>query len=383
MVESEEGAPSMVSLGVLKERTPGEDRVALVPDDIAKLVGSSVSTFVEQGAGEPAFYDDVRYEAAGARLVASESDVIRSSNILTVVRPPRHEAIEAMRPDTVIVGFLDPVQNGDLIHSMAKHGVTAFAVERIPRISRAQSMDALSSMSTIAGYRAVLLAAGASKRMFPMLITAAGTQPPCRALVLGAGVAGLQALATAKRLGAITSGFDTRPEVREQVQSIGATFVAMDEVLQVEGTEGGYAREVGEDFLRREQESIRPHVAASDVVITTALIPGKPAPVLITAEMAREMKPGSVIVDLASEAGGNCELTKAGEHVVDHGVTILGPINLPGQVATQASQMYSRNLANFVRLLVKDGQIVVDMDDEIIRGACVAHGGDMLGISGS
>jgi NAD(P) transhydrogenase subunit alpha len=357
------------------ETVPGESRVAVVPDDVAKLAEAGVTVLVERGAGRRAFYDDAAYEAAGAGIV-NDASGLAQSDILAVVRPPDGRLLTTLSPGTVLVGFLDPARNGALIERLGASGVVAFAVELIPRITRAQSMDALSSMSTIAGYRSVLVAAEASKRMFPMLITAAGTQPPCRVLVLGAGVAGLQALATAKRLGAVTFGFDTRPEVREQVQSVGATFVQMEEELQAEGTEGGYAKEVGEDFLRREQASIRPHVAGSDVVITTALIPGKTAPVLITAEMVAEMRPGSVIVDLAAEQGGNCELSKAGEQVVEHGVTIVGPVNIAAQVATQASQMYSRNIANFIRLLVKDGKLAIDMEDEILKGARVSAGGE-------
>ena len=369
--------PQPVTVGVLRETAPDESRVALVPDDVGKLVESGVSVIVEHDAGAGAFYSDGDYTAVGAST-STASDVVGGAEILTVVRWPAQPAtLSTLRRGGIVVGFLDPSRNSEAIENLATSGATVFAVEMIPRITRAQSMDALSSMSTIAGYRAVLLAAEASKRMFPMLITAAGTQPPCRVLVLGAGVAGLQALATAKRLGAITSGFDTRPEVREQVQSVGASFVQMEEDLQVEGTAGGYAQEVGEDFLKREQESIRPHVVSSDAVITTALIPGKPAPVLITADMVSQMKPGAVIVDLAAEQGGNCELSKAGENVLAHGVTIVGPVNIPSQVATQASQMYSRNIATFVRLLMKDGAVVIDMEDEIIKGACVAHAGEV------
>jgi H+-translocating NAD(P) transhydrogenase subunit alpha len=375
MDEGETPPAPILSIAVVRETALYESRVALVPDDVGKLIAQGLAVLVEHDAGAGAFFRDEAYLEVGAQIRSSSIEVKARADIIAVVRPPD---LHELRKGAVVAGFLDPSRNADLIQALAHQGVTAFAVELIPRITRAQSMDALSSMSTIAGYRAVLIAAEASKRMFPMLITAAGTQPPCRVLVLGAGVAGLQALATAKRLGAITSGFDTRPEVREQVQSVGATFVQMEEELQVEGTEGGYAREVGEDFLHREQESIRPHVAGSDVVITTALIPGKPAPVLITADMVSQMKAGSVIVDLAAEAGGNCELTKAGENVVENGVTIVGPINLAGQVATQASQMYSRNLANFVRLLVKEGRVTIDLEDEILKGACVTHGGEVL-----
>lgn len=374
-----EAAPRSEVLGVVRETAEGETRVALVPDDAARLTQAGFEVVLEKGAGKGAFFSDEDYERAGARREEMASSVVSQADILALVRPPADPSIlDSLKNGAAIVGFLDPAGGSELIQRAAGHGVTAFAMELIPRITRAQSMDALSSMSTIAGYRAALLAAEASKRMFPMLITAAGTQPPCRVLVLGAGVAGLQALATAKRLGAITSGFDTRPEVREQVQSVGATFVQMEEELQVEGTAGGYAREVGEDFLRREQESIRPHVAASDAVITTALIPGRPAPVLITAGMVAEMKPGSVIIDLAAEQGGNCKLSKPGTTVVEHGVAIVGPVNIPAQLATQASQMYSRNIANFVQLLAKEGALKVDFDDEIIKGACVAHEGEVV-----
>lgn len=372
-------ATPTVAIGVPRETATAETRVALVPDDAAKLVEIGIKVLVEHDAGAGAFYADDSYISAGASVAPDNATVIHAADVLAVVRPPADATpLQGLKKGAAIVGFMDPARNAALFSQLAATGVTTFAVELIPRITRAQSMDALSSMSTIGGYRAVLLAAEASKRMFPMLITAAGTQPPCRVLVLGAGVAGLQALATAKRLGAVTFGFDTRPEVKEQVQSVGATFVKMDEELQMAGTEGGYAREVGDEFLAREQQSIRPHVTSADGVITTALIPGKPAPLLITAGMVAGMKPGSVIVDLASEQGGNCELTTAGQSVVVNGVTIIGPVNIPGQVATQASQMYSRNIANFVRLLVKDGAVSVDLEDEVIKGACVTHEGQVL-----
>lgn len=371
--------PVVATVGVLAESSVQEPRVALVPDDVAKLLHAHVRLVIERQAGARAFFDDSAYESAGASLEGAPREVLLRSDVIAMVRPPADPAILGLlRQNSVVIGFLDPSRDSDLVRMLADRGITAFAMELIPRITRAQSMDALSSMSTIAGYRAVLIAAEASKRMFPMLITAAGTQAPCRVLVLGAGVAGLQALATAKRLGAVTSGFDTRPDVREQVQSVGAAFVRMEEGLQVEGTQGGYAQDVGDEFLRRERESIRPHVAAADAVITTALIPGHPAPVLISTEMVGEMKPGAVIVDLAAEQGGNCELTKAGETVVANGVTILGPINLAGQAATQASQMYSRNMANVIRLLIKEGGVAIDFDDEIVREACVTHAGRVL-----
>ncbi len=351
--------------------------MALVPDDVPRLTKIGVSVRVEVGAGFQANFPDDAYSSAGANIVPA-SQLAQTTAIAVVARPPSESEIQALPEASILIGFLDPLRNRELLAQLANHRVTSFALESIPRITRAQSMDALSSMSTIAGYRAVLLAAEASKRMFPMLITAAGTQPPCRVLVLGAGVAGLQALATAKRLGAMTFGFDTRPEVREQVQSVGATFVEMPPELQVEGTEGGYARDVGEEFLRREQEAIGEHLATVDAIITTALIPGKPAPILISEEMIQRMKPGAVIVDLAAEQGGNCELTKAGETVVAHGVTIVGPRNLPAQAATQASQMLSRNVSSFVSLLVQEGNLHLDFDDEIIQGACVTHDGQIL-----
>jgi NAD(P) transhydrogenase subunit alpha len=375
-VEESEPPLKSLSVGILRETAVGETRVALVPEDVAKLWNAGVEVIIESGAGESAFFSDEAYRNAGGRIDASSASFIGSLDILAMVRPPASvDTLQRLRPGAVVVGFLDPSRSLELIDQLNRGKVTAFAVELIPRITRAQSMDALSSMSTVAGYRAVLLAASASPRLFPMLITAAGTQPPCRVFVLGAGVAGLQALATAKRLGAITSGFDTRPEVREQVQSVGASFVQMDEELQVKGTAGGYATEVGDEFLARERQSIRPHVAQSDVVITTALIPGRPAPVLITQEMVASMKPGAVVVDLAGEAGGNCELTRAGETVVENGVTIVGPVNLPGQAASQSSQMYSRNIFNFIGLLVKDGHLNIEFEDEIIKAACLTRPG--------
>jgi len=373
--QNPEPAPNASAVGVVTETLAGEKRVALVPDEVAKLTGRGLGVIVQAGAGDRAAFRDEQYGAAGASLVKSTNEVLAAADVLTVVRyPSNRDQLELLKAGSVVVGLLDPFGNREFLESLGRREITAFAMEAIPRITRAQSMDALSSMSTVAGYRAVLLAAVAAKRMFPMLITAAGTQPPCRVLVLGAGVAGLQALATARRLGAVTQAFDTRPEVREQVQSVGATFIEMPELEEEQtAAEGGYAKEMSAEFYRREQDAIRQAVSAADAVITTALIPGRPAPVLITAEMARSMKPGSVIVDLAAEQGGNCELTQVGETVEDSGVTILGTRNLASELATQASQMYSRNVFSFLELLFNEARMELNLEDEILRAACVTR----------
>ena len=364
-------------ISVPKETTPGERRVALTPDAAKRLAGAGASLRVERGAGEAAGFADEEYRAAGAEIVADAAALRRAADVLVTVYRPAESAVADLKESAVLVGMLQPATNAALVRALAGRKVTAFSLDALPRITRAQSMDILSSMATIAGYKAVLLAAPSLPRFFPMLVTAAGTIPPAKTLVLGAGVAGLQAIATARRLGAIVQAFDVRPAVKEQVESLGAQFLAADTSnLAAEGA-GGYAKELSEEQHRRELELLHKHVKQVDVVICTAQIPGKKAPVLITAAMVKDMRPGAVIVDLAAEGGGNCELTRAGQDVVAHGVTILGPVNLAASVPAHASQMVSRNLLSFLQHLIKDGSVKLDFQDEITAGACVTHAGEI------
>jgi H+-translocating NAD(P) transhydrogenase subunit alpha len=362
-------------IGVVKERAPGERRVALVPDTVRRLVEEGIDVLVEAGAGDAAGFPDAAYAEAGAR-VASAEELYPAADVVVRVRKPAGEELDALRRGQALVAFLQPLADPQLGRALAERGVTAFSMDAMPRITRAQPMDALSSQATVAGYRAALLAATSVGKFFPMLTTAAGTIPPARVLVLGAGVAGLQAIATARRLGAVVSAYDVRPVVKEQVESLGAGFLELD----VEGVEGmgGYAVALAEDESRREQELLALHVAESDAVITTALVPGRPAPLLVTEDAVARMRPGSVVVDLAAEAGGNCALTEPGASVVRHGVTIVGELDVPSGMAYHASQMYSRNVASFVALLVRDGGLVIDFEDEIVRETCVAHDGRVL-----
>jgi H+-translocating NAD(P) transhydrogenase subunit alpha len=362
-------------LGVPRETAPGERRVALVPDIVGRLVTSSNEVLVEAGAGSAAGFTDAAYAEAGASLVGSAADVYAAGLVCKVQRPSAAE-LAALRKGIVLVALLQPLVNQELPRELAERGVTAFSMDAIPRITRAQPMDALSSQSTVAGYKGVIIAAATLGKFFPMLTTAAGTIAPAKVLVLGAGVAGLQAIATARRLGAVVSAFDVRPVVKEQVESLGASFLELD-VEGAEGT-GGYAVALSEDQHEREQELIARHVGESDAVISTALIPGRPAPVLVTAAAARGMRPGSVIIDLAAEMGGNCELTEPGETIEVDGVTIVGEVNMPSTMPFHASQMYARNVQSFLGLLLRDGELVLDFEDEIVRETCVAHEGRVL-----
>jgi NAD(P) transhydrogenase subunit alpha len=361
-----------MKVGVPKETAPGERRVALVPDSVTRLTEAGVEVLAEHGAGEAASFLDGYYVKAGAEV----ADDVYSADVIAKVQKPSQKEIGRLREGQTLVALLQPLTSPQLVRALAEKRVTAFSMDSIPRITRAQPMDALSSQSTAAGYKAVLLAATHLGKFFPMLTTAAGTIAPARVLVLGAGVAGLQAIATARRLGGVVSAFDVRPVVKEQVESLGATFLELD----VEGAEGvgGYAVALAEDQHEREQELIARHVAESDAVITTALIPGRPAPLLITADAVRGMRPGSVVVDLAAEAGGNCEVTEPGETVVKDGVTIVGETNLAATMPVHASQMYSRNVYTFLDHLISDGELVLDFDDEITRETCVTHGGRVL-----
>jgi NAD(P) transhydrogenase subunit alpha len=362
-------------LGVPRETAPGERRVALVPDIVGRLVASGNDVLVEVGAGSAAGFTDAAYAEAGASLVQSAADVYAAGLVCKVQRPSAAE-LAALREGIVLVALLQPLVDQELPRELAERGVTAFSMDAIPRITRAQPMDALSSQSTVAGYKGVVVAAATLGKFFPMLTTAAGTIAPAKVLVLGAGVAGLQAIATARRLGAVVSAFDVRPVVKEQVESLGASFLELD-VEGAEGT-GGYAVALSDDQHEREQELIARHVGESDAVISTALIPGRPAPVLVTAAAARGMRPGSVIVDLAAEMGGNCELTEPGETIEVDGVTIVGEVNMPSTMPLHASQMYARNVQSFLGLLLRDGELVLDFEDEIVLETCVAHEGRVL-----
>lgn len=354
-----------------RESVAGERRVALVPDVVEELAKLGIKAIVEAGAGEGSFFDDEAYFQAGAQIESRSGAVFRQADILAKVQPPNAQEIELLRRGSLLISFLDTARDGELLPLLEDRGIVAFSFNAVPRITRAQSMDAMSSMSTVAGYKAVLLAANASGRFFPLLMTAAGTVPPARVVVIGAGVAGLQALATARRLGAITAACDARAAVAEQIQSVGATFIDMSVPVEDSETEGGYAREMDEEFYRLERDAIREHIVAADVVISTAQIPGARAPLLVDEVMVREMRSGSVIVDLASESGGNCELTVPGETTTAYGVTILAPLNLASSVPVHASQMYSRNVLNVVKLVVRDGELQIDADDVIIRAACL------------
>ncbi len=356
---------------------PGETRVALVPDIVARLVKSGLEILVESGAGLAAHASDSVYENAGAQVVDRET-LYGDAAVVLKVAPPTLEEVDRLPRGRVLIGFLNPLGDLKLARKLADAGVTSFSMELVPRITRAQPMDALSSMSTIAGYKAVLLAADAAPRFFPMLVTAAGTLAPARAFILGAGVAGLQAIASARRIGAVVSAFDVRPVVKEQVESLGATFLQIE--MPQEDTEdaGGYAKELSEEAHRREVELIGNTVREMDVIITTALIPGRPAPQLITEEMVGTMKPGAVIVDLAAEQGGNCALTQPGERALVNGVTIFGPLNLPAAMPVHASQMYSRNISSLLNHLVSEGELKLDWEDEITQGSCLTHDGNIV-----
>jgi H+-translocating NAD(P) transhydrogenase subunit alpha len=356
-----------VRIGVPRELDPGERRVALVPDAVTRLTGAGFEVVVEPGAGTEASFPDAAYGDAGATL----SDAVWDADAVAKVRKPAPDEAGRLRSGQVLVGFLEPLTDRPGIERLSERGVYAFAMESIPRITRAQPMDALSSQATVSGYKAVLIAADRLPRFFPMLMTAAGTVAPAKVLVLGAGVAGLQAIATAHRLGAVVAGFDVRPVVREQVESLGASF--LDLGIVGEETAGGYARELTEDEQRRQQEALEERIPEYDAVITTALIPGRAAPRLIPAGAVARMRPGSVIVDLAAETGGNCELTHPGEIVDRDGVTVVGLTNIPSTMPFHASQLYARNVSALLQHLAPEGELNLDWDDEITAGACVTR----------
>ncbi len=366
--------------GVLKETWPGETRVAVVPAVVPSLRKAGIELLFENGAGEAAGYLDPAYAEKGARL-ASRAAVLDEARLLLSVRSLAggHDAglVARLGRDHVAVGFLDPLQGAAALAPVVATGATLFALELLPRIARAQGMDALSSMATIVGYKSVLLAAASLPRMFPMLMTAAGTVSPAHVFVIGAGVAGLQAIATARRLGAVVEAYDVRPAVKDQVQSLGARFVELPIETAASEDEGGYAKAQDEAFYRRQRELLAKVVAGSDVVISTAAVPGRKAPVLVSAEMVKSMRSGSVIVDLAAEQGGNCELTEPGQTVVQHGVQLMGPLNLAATLPQHASQLYAKNLAGFVLNLVKDGELRLDSEDEIVRDTMLARAGQI------
>jgi H+-translocating NAD(P) transhydrogenase subunit alpha len=372
-----------LTIGVPRESFPGERRVALTPRAAEALGKLGASVVIERSAGADAGFPDDQYVARGAR-VSSRAEIFQQADIIVQVRSLGVNAEEGradlplLRPGQIVIGFGEPLTATREVSDLARTGVSFFAMELMPRITRAQSMDALSSMATIAGYRGVLLGAEALPKIFPMLMTAAGTITAARVLVLGAGVAGLQAIATARRLGAVVSAYDVRSAVKEQVESLGAKFVVLDLDTGSSEGQGGYAKAMDEEFYRRQRALLTEVLREQDVVITTAAVPGKKAPILVTAEMASAMAPGSVIVDIAAERGGNCELTQPGETVVHQGISILGPLNLPSTAPYHASQMYGSNVAAFLKLMVKNGELTINREDEIIRETLVTHGGEVV-----
>lgn len=364
---------------VPKELTPGERRVALVPDVAKKLVDGGFELLVQRGAGAEAGLLDPAYEEAGATIVPEARELLSAAGVVTKVQKPLRDEVAALPRGAALIGFLQPLTDAELVKALADAGVTSFAMEAIPRTTRAQSMDALSSQAVCAGYRATLAGGVELGQFFPMLITAAGTAAPAKVLVLGAGVAGLQAIATSKRLGAVVEAYDVRPAVKEEVQSLGAKFVQIE--VQQEGEGGGsgqYAKEQSEEVQRRQRELLAERVARADVVITTAAVPGRPAPKLITEDMVGAMHPGSVIVDIAAESGGNCTLTQPGSVIDSGGVKIDGTLNLPSQMPVHASLLYANNVANLLKHLAPEGELVLDFEDEITAGSCITHDGKIV-----
>lgn len=371
-------------IGVPKETFPGEDRVAMVPANIPLLTKAGCSVIIEKGAGEAAGYPDGDYVEKGAEISPSRKEVFSKADVILQVRagsanPDFFDAdLKLMKKGQVIIGSMEPFVSVENLEKFAKNNITAFSMELMPRITRAQSMDILSSMATISGYKASLLAANSLPKMFPMFMTAAGTITPARVFIVGAGVAGLQAIATCRRLGALVQAYDVRPVVREQVESLGAKFVELELETGESEDKGGYAKAMDEEFYKKQREMMADVMEDSDVVITTAAIPGKKAPILITAEMVKRMKAGSVIVDIAAERGGNCELTKAGETVTVNGVKILGPVNLPATIPYHASQMFSKNLTTFLLSFIKEGALQFDPEDEVVNGTLVTKDGKIV-----
>ena len=371
-----------MTVGVPLEINPRERRVALVPTVVSALTKAGLKILLEKGAGEEAGFSDATYQDQGASISSNRSQLFASADIIVQVGNLKSNSDvdqnDLTRAGQIIVGLLNPFAAPEVVRVLAEKGVTTFALELLPRISRAQTMDALTSMATISGYKSVLLAAVQLKKMFPMMFTAAGTITPAKVFVVGVGVAGLQAIATAHRLGAVVQAYDVRPAVKEQVESLGAKFVELGIETKEAETAGGYAKALGEDFYRRQREMMKQVVSECDVVITTAAVPGKKAPTLVTQEMVQGMRSGSVIVDLAAESGGNCELTRPGETVQAHGVTILGPVDLPSTIPYHASMLYAKNMTAFLLNLVKDGQVNINFEDQIIRDTLLTHKGDII-----
>lgn len=361
-----------VVIGALRETAPSETRVALVPEVAGKLAAAGATVMIERGAGVSAQYPDSAFK--NVEFIDSAAALLAKADVLLKVQPPSPEEIAALRKGAVVIGFFQAHQRLDDVRSLRDRGITSFAMELVPRISRAQSMDALSSQAAIAGYKAVLIGANTLDKFFPMLTTAAGTIRPAQVLIIGAGVAGLQAIATAKRLGAVVEAYDVRSATREQIKSLGAKFVETG--VSAEGA-GGYARELTAEEKQKQQEVLDSRIAVADVVVTTAAVPGRTAPRIISAAAVARMKPGAVIVDIAAESGGNCELTRAGETVLHKGVKIVGPVNLPGQLATHASEMYARNLLNFLKPAIDKGELKIDWNDEVFAQSCLTHAGEV------
>lgn len=365
-------------IAVPKETAEHERRVALSPDVTAQFVKKNIDVWVEKDAGLNSNFLNSDYEAAGAKIEASRETLFKEADILVAVQTPSVGELKNLKPSATLISFLWALQHPDLVSEFQKLGISSMGMDAIPRISRAQNMDALSSMSSIAGYKASLIAASELDKYFPMMMTAAGTIPPSKALILGAGVAGLQAIATCRKLGAVVEAYDVRPVVKEQVESLGAKFVEVPLEEEDTETKGGYAKELSKDSQERQKQVVHDHVKKSDIVITTALIPGRPAPLLVTKEMVADMKAGSVIVDLAAENGGNCELTEAGKTVVANEVKIVGPVNLPSQLANHASLLYAKNILNLLNLLVKEGATNFDFEDEILLNTTITHSGEII-----
>lgn len=368
----------MKTIGIPREIKEGETRVALVPAMVGELTKLETQVLIETGAGDLAHFSDEQYVNAGSRILENATTLYNDSDIIVKVQPFEKSEFEWLDENSTVVGFLSPATNKELVDQLLAKKVTSFSMEFIPRITRAQSMDVLSSMSTVAGYKAVLLATEYFSKFFPLLMTAAGTIPPASVFILGAGVAGLQAIATAKRLGAKVEAFDVRAAVKEQIESLGARFVEMELPSENLETKGGYAKEASEEFIKKEHEAIGSRLPKSDIVISTAQVFGKKAPILITEEMVKTMPNGSVIIDLAAEQGGNCQLTETGKVVRKYGVTIYGPVNLPATMPTHASQMYSRNVVNFVKHLYQAEDKSLDFEDEITKSSCITHNGKLI-----
>lgn len=365
-------------IAIPKETAEREQRVALIPDTVSKLIDEKHEIWIESGAGKSSSYLDEAYQEAGAKVITDRATLFSDADIIASIQTPAEDDLNKMKEGAILICFLWALQNKETVSFLQEKNITALGMDAIPRISRAQNMDALSSMSSIAGYKSALIGANELDRYMPMMMTAAGTVAPAKVLILGAGVAGLQAIATAKRLGAKVEAFDIRPAVKEQVESLGATFIEIPDLDEESETEGGYAKELAEDEQERQRQVIHEHAKKSDIIITTALIPGKPAPLLVTKEMVNDMHPGAIIVDLAAEQGGNCELTDPGETAIVNEVKIIGPLNIPSMLAYHASQLYSKNMLALLNHLIKDGKPEFNFEDEITLNTTITHQGEII-----